>query len=281
MILSADKLTGFDLKILPGFKPVTKLALSWKQLANGGYFPVDRGTDCDIYESEITACGREDVIDSLIRVLDLNRYTGSDNSNKFNLSGFNGAEKIFGAEIDYTQGVTAAVMKYGKKTQKSWKGFSIKLTLRACGINPYEPEEAPADFPAINDFCENPQARASLGVGFTADSNVDIDKMDAYTGIKSFIDNRSDAGFFEGVFTLKTEYMAELRRFLIRDNRGRLISSGSREGQIINGIPGVRNIFGVRRSGVWPFNVRITEFTDMGMKKLDWWQIKLKIAEEI
>jgi len=27
--------------------------------------------------------------------------------------------------------------------------------------------------------------------------------------------------------------------------------------------------------------VRINQFTDMGMKELDWWQIKMKIVEEI
>jgi len=287
MILTANELRSFDLKILPGFKPVTKLAINWKQLANGGYFPVDRGTDCDVYESEITAYGKEDVIDGLISALEDNRYTGSKDmeSNKFRLSEFNSAEKIFGAEVNYTTGITAAVMKYGQKTQKSWKGFFIKLTLRAFGIDPKS--GAAASFPAINNFCANPQARASLSVGFTGDSDVDIDKMDTYTGIKSFVDNRTDAGFFEGTFTLRTEDMAGLRAFLIRDEhtnimgRGKVIPSDTDEGRIINNIPGVQNLFGTRRMGKGPFNVRITKFTDMGMTKLDLWQIKMKIAEEI
>jgi len=285
MILHADELNSFNLKILPGFKPITKLAINWKQLANGGYFPVDRGTECDIYESEITAYGREDVIDNLIKVLDDNRYTGSLESNKFSLYGFNFAEKIFGAEIDYSESITAAVMKYGQKTQKSWKGFSIKLTLRACGITPPKPQNA--KFPEINNFCGNPSASASLDIGFTGDSNVDIDKMDVYTGIKSFIDNRADAGFFEGTFTLRTEDMAGLRAFLICGDeshsmgRGKVIVSDSAEGSIINKIRGTGSLFGERRRGMQPFNVRITEFTDMGMKKLDLWQIKIKVVEEI
>jgi len=290
MILSIDELKSFDLKILPGFKPVTKLAINWKQLANGGYFPVDRGTECDIYESQITAYGKEDVIDGLIGILDGNRYTGHKDSasqerenNKFKLSSFNSAEKIFGAEINYSHGITATVMKYSQKIQKSWKGFSIKLTLRACGINPEN--GAQANFPAINNFSANPQTHVSLGVGFTGDSDLDIDKMDTYTGIKDFIDYRTDAGFFEGTFTLRTDSMAGLRAFLIGQDgskgRGKVISVDSPEGDIINEIPGVQSLFGARRAGKGPFNVRITEFTDMGMKKLDLWQIKIKIVEEI
>jgi hypothetical protein len=151
--------------------------------------------------------------------------------------------------------------------------------LRAFDIVPEK--SAPSKFPEINNFCGNSQARASLGVGFTADADIDIDNMDAYTGIKSFVDNRSDAGFFEGSFTLRTEDMASLRTFLIRDNRGGVIIPASGAGVIINNIPGIGNLFGPRRSRKDSFNVRITEFTDMGMKKLDLWQIKMKIVEEI
>jgi hypothetical protein len=281
MILSADEVNSFDLKILPGFKPITKLSIKWKQLSNGGYFPVDRGYNSDVYESDITVYGKEDVIDGLIRILEDNRYTGSEKSNKFELSGFNSAEKIFGAEINYSRGITAAIMNYGSKMQKSWKGFFLKLTLRAFHIDPLNPENAPAKFPEINNFRGNPNARASLGIGFTGDSSAGIDKTDTYTGIKSFMDNRADSGFFESVLTLKTEDMAGLRRFLIRDNRGEAISANSKTGQIINNIPGVKNLFGPRRAGMGPFNIRIIEFTDMGMDKLDWWQIKMKIVEEI
>ncbi|MDR0307634.1 MAG: hypothetical protein LBI42_12470 [Chitinispirillales bacterium] len=279
MIISSNDFESFEFKILPGFKPVTKPALKWKQLANGSNIVIDRLAASDIYEADVSLYGREDEIDKLIGALEKNRRSVKSAPNTFWLAGFNNAEKIFGAEIDYSISIKAMVTKFGSKEQKSLRGFSVKLTLRA--LNLRKRTGITAQFPQINNLCENPGAAAFLAVGFTADSVIDMRRGDSYTGVPNFSDTRADSGFFEGTFTLKTDDMAALRLFLLEENRGGIITRNSKEGKIINSIPGVQNIFGVRRTQPQSgFNVRITEWTDMGMKSLDFWRIKMKIAEE-
>jgi len=284
-----DGFSEHDIRILPGFKPVTKPALKWKQLANGSYIVVDRLPISDIYESDISVYGKEHEINKLIDALEKSRCSTDADANKITLSEFNGAEKIFGAEIDYSTPITAIAMKIGEKQQSTLRGFSLKLTLRA--LEPPIQNIEPA-FPQINNLADNPNAAAFLDVGYTADSVVDMNKSDTYTGTLNFSDTRSDSGFFEGAFTLKTEDMAKLRRFLMT-NRGQAITAGSMQEEVsqayeiiknikINNANGIEKyIFGQRRWGKHPFDVRITEWTDMGMKSLGLWQIKMKIVEEI
>jgi len=275
-----------DLRILPGFKPVTRLAIKWKQLANGSYICVDRENEGDIYESNISVYGRESEINALIRMLEDNRQFMYHSANTFELSDFNAAEMIFGAEVDYSRPIKALAAKIGAKEQKSWRGFSLKLTLRALNVSPNN-NIAPK-FPDINALCdknENSDAgapHAFLAVGFTGDSVINMQKGDTYTGEPNFSDMRGDSGYFEGTFTLNTADMASLRKYLTCGIRGEVIPANSDEGKIISQIPGVQNLFGVRRGGVGhKFDVRITEWADMGMKSLGFWQIKMKIVEEI
>jgi len=279
MIISSNDFGSFNLRILPGFKPVTKPALKWKQLANGSNIVVDRTKSSDIYEAEISIYGEESAVDILISELENNRRSTKPGANTFSLSGFNEAEKIFGAEIDYSYNITATVIKFGEKEQKTLRGFSLKLTLRALNDTITPRADIAAVFPEINGLSQHHDAGAFLAVGYTADSVIDMDIGDSYSGTLNFSDTRADSGFFEGTFTLKTDDMARLRKFLLCENRGQVIEAGSSAGQFFNAIPGVENLFGKRRNG--PFNVRIIEWSDMGMRSLGFWQIKMKIVEEI
>lgn len=282
MILSGDGFDSFNLRIKPGFKPSTKLAVKWKQLANGSYIAVDRGVKSDIYETSISAYGKDSEIDGFLGAMEKNRNSGNVNSNIFRLTDFNHAEMIFGAEIDYDAGISAFLSKVSEKEQKSWKGFSLKLTLRATELIR---QNIPGVFPEINNLAripaEEPESpgSASLQIGYTADSVIELEKADSYYGLPYFSDYSADSGFFEGNLILKTEDMAKLRTFLI-ENRGEIIAADSDAGEIINNIPGVESLFGKRRQLEGPFDTRIIEWQDMGMKDLEFWSMKLKIVED-
>jgi hypothetical protein len=275
MHISGDGFTGFNVKVKPNFKPDTRLALKWEQLANGNYIVIDRSQSNDIYETDVSIYGKEEEIDAFIEAIQMNRHSGTNRSNILLLSEFNESEKLFGAEILYSgDPVSAVVVELKEKEQSTWRGYGLRLTLRALFD-----ESIPTDETIVAAFPDT--EKALVQIGYTGDSNVDLEMTDSYSGSPFFIDGNADTGFFEGEFTLNTREMAKLRLFLIR-NRGGVIRSDSDAGRIINNLRGIQErLFGKRREYAGPFDVRITEWKDMGMDGLLFWNIKMKIVEEV
>lgn len=257
MRISGQGITPFNAKILPNFKPRTKLAIEWISLADGYYSAIDRGVESDIYEADITLYGKEQEIDNFINEIEKNRFFPS---NFLQLSQFNDAEKIFGADLDYSSTIDVTLANLKLRKQSTWRGFSLSLSLRALpGFTFITPEEN--ELPVLK-----------TDIGYTGDSEDTIIKYDSYNGIFTFIDERKDAGIFDATFALENDDMAQARRFIATQRKEKFTISASK-------LPGVDNPFGTKRQLNFPLTCNIIDWEDQGMRNLNRWSLKLRLVE--
>lgn len=254
MFISGTGITTFMARIKEDFRPQTTLAIKWFQASSGKWLFTDRGATVDTYETEIRAQGIRGRVEQLISELDANRTAGV---NQVTLTDFNSNEQIFGADVVYTT-ITATLLNTPKITQNRWKSFETKLTLRAIA-------------PTLTGTATFPDLKY-LDTGF--DGNVDryqINKMDSYSGVYSYLDMKSDAGIFKGRFQFSNTEMMNLRKW-VRTNRGTTYA--------LTGINGVTYPFGVLR-GAFPKNVKVLAIEQEEMRDLSNWYATLKLGEVI
>lgn len=259
MRISGGSITPLDIKILPSFRPRTKLGLKWVELADGNYGAVDRGSACDIYESDVTIYGVESVIQNFFTAVQLNR---ADGTHVFALSQFNDGEKIFGADIDYSGTIEATIIKMNRKSQKTWKGFSLSFTLRAKAVS----FTGTASLPTLKPL-----------IGYDGDSSFTVDKRDSYFGDLFFSDLDKDSGTFSAVYNFTNDDMMAIRRY-IATQRAATIS--------ISALAGVTKPFG-NRVASFPLSVKIINWDDLGM--IAWgissdvrcWALQMTLAEVV
>jgi hypothetical protein len=239
MIISGEGIsTPFTLKVLSNFKPRTKLALSWVRVSNGNHCAVDRGAEGDIYEADIALAGVENTVQNFLAQIELNRQHAD--GHILTLSSFNDGEKIFGADVDYTSSIDATIIKLNRKIQKTWKSFSLSLTLRALA-------------PAFTGTASLPTLKPL--VGYDGDTSFDVDKFDSYYGDFFYSDNDRDSGTFTATYHFTMSDMRAIRRYLTTE-RGNSIW--------ITSLTGVTKPFG-RASSVFPVLVKIIDWDDLGL----------------
>lgn len=254
MRISGTGISGgyIDVQIKEDFRPITIFSLKWKQTADGNFFPVDRGSDNDVYEAQVNFYGTETEMNDIIEAIWDNRTA---DSHIVDLSQFNSTEHIFGANVDYTQSpFYATVLNVSRKRQGTWKGFGLSARFRA--LSPTF--AGTASLPVSN-----------LEIGFDGDTDRTINKIDTYTGGFVYIDHEKDTGLFKGTFIFSDADMIKARNY-IRTQRGGSFSPSS--------IGGVTELFGPRRSA-YP-DVRIIDWEDLGMQTINWWRLNLTFAEE-
>jgi hypothetical protein len=254
VIISGTGITTFQARIKTDFRVQTELAIRWFQCSSGKWLFTDRGATVDTYETEVRVQGIRGRVEELVTQLNANRTAGS---NQVTLSGFDSNELIFGADVVYTS-ITATLLNTPKVKQNRWKSFETDLTLRAIGPT----LTGTATFPALK----------YLDVGF--DGNVDryqINKIDSYSGVYSYLDMQSDIGIFKGRFQFTGTEMRNLRKWH-RTNRGTTYA--------LTGINGVVYPFGVLR-GAFPKNVKLLAIEQEEMRDLDNWYATLKLGEVI
>lgn len=204
MVISGEGITQFNCQIQRDFTIETTLALSFFDLANGGNGVIDRTAEEDLYESSIVITGKESDITLFLTQLSSNRTSGD---NILQLSGFNKAEKIFGADIDYSQTIecTAIIDRREQRTKNTW---SVGLKLVAHNLSfittPYN-----SDFPNLN----------FIVTGYDADYDNSINKMLSLNNTFQIIDHDSDKGTWSGMVQVSQNNMVRLRSFA-RINRG-------------------------------------------------------------
>lgn len=237
------------------FEPKTQYALTWAKSASGNWYASDRGAASDIYETTVAVHGLEYKISNIMDAIEANR----DNpSNTVTLSYFNGVDdRIFGADLDYTSTVSATILKMEPMTQKSWKGFGTKLTLRALSPS----FTGSATFPALLH-----QLR-----GYEADANYTVSKADSYTGGYYYHDEDYDAGEFSGTFMMTTAEITNLRRYAATQ-RGTSFT--------VTDIPGVLQPWGPRR-GTYNMTCKLKEVDDRGMRDKNYWTVKITLVEQV
>jgi hypothetical protein len=245
--IAGTGITPFTALLKPDFQVETMLALQWTQLSNGKWTYIDRGASCDRYESTVTIYGIESTINNFITEIEDNRQASD---NVIQLSQFNETEKIFGENVDHSGTIYATILKIDKVKQNTWKGFGLSFRLRAIS-------------PAFTGTSAIPTLDKLL-IGYTADSELTINKLDSYTGSFTFQEANSDNGTFVGTFILPLADVKSLLEYQ-RVNRGAAFN--------VSTIAGVTYPFGKRRGYTFPVNCRIKE-----IKEENWFGVNNKLV---
>lgn len=259
MRISGGSLTPFDIKVLPDFKPDTRLALQWIKLADGNYACTDRSAAGDVYESDIGIYGREQTITALLTALQINRNEGL---HVITLDQFNDGEKIFGANIYYSDTISATVLELGRKKQQSLNTFSLDLRLRA--IAPY------------TTGCPSLPALKPL-IGYDGDSTFGVEKVDSYFGNIAYSDTDKDAGTFSATYHFNDTDMQSIRAYLA-NIRGGAFS--------VYSLNGATKPFG-NRPATFPITVKAIKWKDLGMNawgtgtEVRNWTLQMTLAEVV
>lgn len=237
-------------------KPVTQVALDWKQTADDNWVAVDRGASNDIYQSEIVFYGTELEVTDIIDSFESNRIGGT---HYFTLSQFNGVDdQIFGADIDYSSSIDVTIVKWGKRKQKQFKSWTWTCTMQMIE-DPYVYSGSPS-LPTLKPL-----------IGYRGDATWTILKTDTYDNTFTYIDYDKDTGIFEGIFVMDNTDMKAFRRYLLSTIRGNNIT--------ISSIAGVSDPFGTRQS-TYPITAKVLDFSDE-MLNINFWKVKVKLAEVI
>lgn len=255
MRIAGSGITTFNAKVKPDFRPLTSLALKWIQLANGNWRAVDRGSSTDMYRARIRLYGTESLIDQFLDEVEYNRITCS---HVLTLSNFNATEHIFGADVDHSSSISATITEIDSREQRTWKGFGVSCVLQASS-------------PSFTGTPALPSLEC-LSWGYEGDSSWTWNKSDSYNGTFNYADRKSDVGLFNGRFLFSDADMIALRGYL-RTQRGATIS--------IPDIDGVSTPFGSRRDSGYPYNVKVIDWEDMGMRDVRHWWMSLTLAEEV
>jgi hypothetical protein len=230
----------------------TTLALQWVQAANGDWYATDRGSDNDYYEATVTMKGRYQELSDIMSEINTNRTTGN---NVLFADRFESDEKIFGADIVYTNGLSVTIEEFPDIEQKSLNVFQIKFKLRL--LKPY----TFVTYVGIPDLYP-------AQIGYDAKvQDWTINKYDTYKGVYTYIDHNNDAGIFNGTFIFNDTDMAQLRRHHAT-TRGSMLS--------ISDIPGIYNAFGPNGM-VYPIEARIKSISNERMRDPNYWMCNLEL----
>lgn len=243
---------GVNFGLQPWPEPKTNLALGkWKGLGTGYQSARDRGFEQDIYESRVLISDGPAVIDSLQTVLNANRKG-------IVLSGFNAAEMIFGANVNYSGSINATVVDFGKrKNLYNDVLFDLEINFRA--ISP----TLLATEPSLSGL--------KLQEKFEGDRSTDITKHFGYDGSASYLDHKTDAGIFTGRFLQTTEQMKAIRAYLLTVAR-------------VNAIPfpamgvGVFRPFGANAAQSTFQKCNVIAWRDKPLK-LNLWELEITFAQ--
>lgn len=247
---------SFQLKVAPGYKVRTKLALQWKKLSSGNYVATDRGSDEDVYEADISTIGTESYINNIITQINTSRLAGTTLSAT---ASWLSSDYIFGENIDYAYAYEIEILSMSERRQIGWKSFQLDLTLRLKSAMVFQ---GSSSFPTLK-WCD---------IGAGADADMTIRKQDSYTGIMSSFDHRSDTGIFEGVFTLTNADFILLRNYIKNQRSGNFSLADTF---------GVAYPFGNRTSNSYPYSCKLIDWEDLGWFGLKYNRIKLTFAENV
>jgi len=240
---------GSTVYTLWGYRPNTRPAIKWIQVANGFWKGNDRGASEDIIESSIVFKGPETELNDLETVLDSNRET-------FSIDCGTG-EEIFGADIDYSGSLTVSVVDYGRPRRVSFGQFSMAMKLRLPSPT-YTGSASIADL-RLADF------------RYIAASDFDMIKQFTLDGTSNYLDGQTDPGVFQARFLQTQDEMKAIRRYLLTTARTAAISFPS---------IGVDEPYG-QREGSGPFNCKVIKWNDQGRVNYRDWLLNITFARDV
>jgi len=255
MLVSGTGITPFTAKILPGYRPLTSLAIKWRKKADGNYSGTDRGSSADVYQTKIALFGKESVINNFIDEVEANRTA---QSHVLQLSTFSDTEYIFGRDVDHSGTINATIVEMDDRGQQSWKSWGLEMRLQMLS-------------PAFSGSPSFPTLEY-LDIGASGDSTRTVTKYDSYSGNFTYLDHNSDIGAFTGTFLLSDADMLSLRRYIATQRTGDFTLSDTF---------GYDYPFGSRSANSYPFTCKLIDCEDLGMWGTHWWKIKLTFVEVI
>jgi hypothetical protein len=257
MQISGTGIATFTAYAQYGYRPLTRLAISWRQSASGLWVGTDRGSGADVYESKVRLYGNETSINQFIQEIYYGR-TNASTDNQVTLGTFMDGEKIFGENVNHTGSITATIQQISERVQNTWKGFYVDVIFRATSVTFVGSTSMPSLV-----YCE---------IGAMQDRDYSIKKYDTYDGTMIYQDRRSDAGIFEGVFTLSNANFILMRNY---------IKSQRTSAYTLSDTFGIDYPFGTRSAGSYPYSANLIEWEDMGFFGQKFNRIRLKFAEVV
>lgn len=187
------------------YKPITIMPIKWLKDASGTWVNSDRGSDQDIYMSDITLYGSTSDIDDITLML-------SGEMEEFAAS-FSEGEEIFGAEVDHTSGYQVTIVNYGKLKRINYAQYAYPIRLRLV--------EAPSFLatlsPSLNslrlaEWQWEPDVRYRISKSFTYDKSA------------TYLDEENQSSrYFSALFRQTHEEMGNIRRYITQTARGNQI----------------------------------------------------------
>jgi len=196
-----------DVKIQK-YKPDVKLSYRMERMSSLKYVRLDRGYASDLYECEIETYGTQEYCESLMTILQTQRY-GYQTGNPLYLSEFalNKGEAIFGNNVDYTGSIDAIVIDTPKMKNESFKVFSLTFKLRALGVT-------------FDNVIPNPIAMTCVWSGWQGgEPEWDRTVNDTYNNDNFVTIVKNNDSKFVGKFTCSTEDSIKLLEYF-RISRG-------------------------------------------------------------
>lgn len=258
MIITGSSVPGSTtLSVKRDFRIRTRLALQWVQTASGNWIAVDRGAAEDVYESTFTVYGTYAKVSTLIAALQLNRAAAAGTPNQIAISSVSAGEYVFGCDVDYSTSVAAIITDFGRVKQGSWKGYGVTLEARA--LSP--------------TFTGSPSLPAFqyVDIGYEGDRDWTVTKLLSSTGAVTNVDENCDAGTLKLAATLTNANMQALRRYLATQ-RGATISFPAPSG--------ITYPFGPRGT-TGTHNMKVVAWEDLGQWGLQYWRMRLTLAEVV
>ena len=255
MQISGDSINTFTI-FINKFKPIYKAGLSWIRVSDMSWKAVDRFNESDQYESDVTITSSETNIDEFLTEIEANRQDTS----YFTLSAFNDGEKIFGANIDYSNNLVCVIPKIGNKKQVDINVYSITVTFKLI-----------MDKDTIGLF----NAGSSLPElliypGYDIKTDRTIEYLHTYNDTTFSADRDTDAGVLSVTVIFDHDDMSLFRNY-IRNVRDSAFS--------LPEIAGVSEPFGYGTT--WPVSVKCKKFQDTPMDEgVKFWKCSIEFVQD-
>lgn len=256
MYISGSGITTTELKVM-NFTPKSRLGYKWNVLSNGSISVIDRGSDTDIYEADITTYGTETYINNILDQLDIIEAS----TGYLTTSGYVTNEHLFGENIDYDTPITTAVTDIGLRKSNSFKGWRLDLTVKALS-------------PAFTGSPVLPVwTNSCINYKYTGSKEYDIKYHESYYGDYFYTNHIDEQHIFKAMFTFTDTELRNLQEWL-RRNRG----------------DGFELVFGFFNGVAYPFgpnynypyfNVKITDLVQKQKWGLDNWLVELTFIKSM
>lgn len=254
MRISGDSINTFDIFITK-YKIKYIAGLKWIPVSDNSWKSVDRYNESDQYLCTFEVVAIESVIDEFLTEIEANRQ----DSNELTLSNFNISEKIFGANIDYSNNLLCTVTKINPKKQKEIGIYSISVTIKLI-----MDKDTSGLFNAGSSLPE-----LLIFTGYDIKTNRTVTHLMTYNDDMFYADENADSGVLSIEVIFDSDQMSDFRNY-IRNVRGDAFS--------LPAIGGISKPFGIGTS--YPISVKCKKFQEEQLDDVNFWKVKIEFVQD-